>query len=427
MNVLVIGSGSREHAIAWKLSSSPRVDRLFIVPGNAGTDSVGVNLPGSAGDLEGMALLVKEHGVDLTVVGPEAPLANGIVDLFRERGLAIFGPTKAAAQVEASKAFAKELLRRHGIPCPEFRVFHAYHEAHSFLSRHEGPVVVKADGLAAGKGVVVCKTKEEAVDALDLCMVAKAFGAAGDTVVVEEYLEGREVSVFAFSDGEHLSPLVAACDYKRLLDGDAGPNTGGMGSYAPPEFWTPDMERRVREEIMVPAVRALKEEGTPYQGVLYGGLMVTPQGPTVLEFNCRFGDPEAQVILPLLKTDLLEVALASIVGRLDKLSIEWEESACVGVVMASGGYPGDYTTGLPLSGLGDVDDDVEVFHAGTRLAAVGEGSQVLTDGGRVLAVVGRGGSLAYARERAYDNIQRLNFHGAHYRRDIALLREAATL
>ena len=427
MNILIVGSGAREHAIAWRLSTSPQVERLFIVPGNAGTACLGTNLQGSPEDVEGLARLAKAHDVDLTVVGPETPLANGIVDLFRERGLSIFGPTKAAARIEASKAFAKELMSRHGVPCPEFKVFHTYHEAHSFLSKHEGPVVVKADGLAAGKGVLVCGGKEEALKALYDCMKSRTFGPAGETVVVEEYLDGREVSVFAFSDGAHLSPMVAACDYKRLLDGDDGPNTGGMGSYTLPEFWTLQLEDRVKKEIMAPIVRALADKGTPYQGVLYAGLMVTSVGPKVLEFNCRFGDPEAQVILPLLKTDLVDVILASINGGVDKLSIEWQEGACVGVVMSSGGYPGEYCKGLPIAGLEDVDVDLLVFHSGTRLATEGGAKQVVTDGGRVLTVVGRGATLAQARERVYDNIQRVHFQDAHYRKDIAQHREAPTL
>ena len=427
MDVLIVGSGAREHAIAWSLSRSPRVDRIFVVPGNPGTDSVGTRLQGSPQDLDGLAGLAEAYGVGLTVVGPEAPLADGIVDLFRERGLAIFGPTKAAARIEASKAFAKELMRRHDIPCPEFRVFHDHPEAHQFLSRHEGPVVVKADGLAAGKGVLVCQGKQEALQALHDCMETRAFGEAGHTVVVEEYLEGPEVSVFAFSDGENLSAPVAACDYKRLLDGDMGPNTGGMGSYTPPEFWTPELEEHTQKEILGPVVSALAEEGTPYQGVLYAGLMITPQGPRVLEFNSRFGDPEAQVILPLLKTDLAEVMLASTQGALGSLSVQWGQEACVGVVMASGGYPGEYERGLPVSGLEDVDADALVFQASTRLAEDAEGKQVLTDGGRVLTVVGRGPSLTHAREKAYDSINRINFRDAHYRKDVALLRYPAIL
>ena len=420
MNILVVGSGAREHTIAWRLSSSPQVDRLFIAPGNVGTAAIGTNLQCRLRDLDGLARIVKDRGIDLTIVGPEAPLADGIVDLFIQRGDLIFGPTREAARIEASKAFAKELMRKHGIPCPEFRVFHSYHDARGFLSTHEGPVVVKADGLAAGKGALVCMDKEEALKAVHDCMQARTFGEAGDTVVIEEYLEGPEVSVFAFSDGEHISALIAACDYKRLLDGDAGPITGGMGSYTPPEFWTAQLEDRVWSEIMAPTVKAMIEEGTPYRGVLYAGIMVTSQGPKVLEFNCRLGDPEAQVILPLLKTDLVDVVLACANGQVDRLSVEWEEGSFVGVFMAAGGYPGEYATGMPISGLEDIDSDALVFHAGTRLVGDDEGAQVVCDGGRVLTVVGRGTTLAQAREKAYDNVRRIHFQNVHYRTDIAL-------
>ena len=425
MNILVVGAGAREHAIAWRLSGSPQVDKLFIAPGNGGTTSVCTNLGVSTEDIEGIARLAEAQGIDLTVVGPEGPLANGIVDLFRKRGLTIFGPSAAAAQLEASKAFSKELMSRHDIPCPEFKVFHDYSQARDFLSSHQGPVVVKADGLAAGKGSLICHDREESLKALRDCMVDRAFGAAGDTVVVEEYLEGPEVSVFAFSDGEHLSPLAAACDYKRLKDGDSGPNTGGMGSYSPPAFWTDPLKDRIMKEVMDPIVKAMRENGEPYQGMLYAGLMVTSQGPKVLEFNCRFGDPEAQVILPLLATDLVDILFASANGGVDKLAVEWTEEACVGVVMASGGYPGDYTTGLPISGLEDIDDDVQVFHSGTKVGDAGGKPQLVSDGGRVLTVVGRGATRDQARQRVYANIQRVNFQGAHYRKDIAPIGGAA--
>ena len=425
MNILVVGGGAREHAIAWKLINSPQVDKLFITPGNGGTTSICTNLRVSPEDIEGIASLAEAQGIELTVVGPEQPLAKGIVDRFRERGLTIFGPSAAAAQLEASKAFSKDLMSRHDIPCPEFKVFHDYSLAHDFLSRHQGPVVVKADGLAAGKGAFICDDREESLKALRVCMVDRTFGAAGDTVVVEEYLEGQEVSIFSFSDGEHLSPLAAACDYKRLKDGDFGPNTGGMGSYCPPAFWTDSLKHRIMKEVMDPVVKAMKEDGTPYQGILYAGLMVTSQGPKVLEFNCRFGDPEAQVILPLLATDLVDVLFASAKGGVDKLAVEWVEGTCVGVVMASGGYPGDYPTGLPISGLEDVDDDVQVFHAGTKVGDAGGKPQLVSDGGRVLTVVGRGATRDQARQRVYANIERVHFQGSHYRKDIALISGAA--
>jgi phosphoribosylamine--glycine ligase len=420
MNILVVGSGAREHAIAWKLTGSRQVDRLFLVPGNAGTASIGVNLKGPIEDLMGLADLAMAQGVDLTVVGPETPLAKGIVDLFSERGLAIFGPTGAAARIEASKAFARGLMLRHDIPGPEFKVFHDYDNAHSFLSKHEGPVVVKADGLAAGKGALVCAGRDEALKALHDCMKARSLGSAGDVVVVEQYLEGREVSVFAFSDGEHLSPLVAACDYKRLLDGDAGPNTGGMGSYSPPELWTSDLADRVGKEIMTPVVRALKEEGAPYKGVLYAGLMVTPDGPRVLEFNCRLGDPETQTLMPRMASDPLELMLACSEGNLDRIDVRWDERHYVGVVLASGGYPDKYDIGFEVSGLdaGDADTGASlVFTAGV---AAGPSGGPVTAGGRVLSVVGGGDSIAEARAKAYARLNGIAFPGAHWRTDIGL-------
>ena len=426
MKVLVVGSGAREHAIAWRLAASPRVEEVFVAPGNAGTESVATNLHASADDLDAIASHAEDHAIDVTVVGPEGPLDHGIVDLFNQRGLSIFGPTKAAARIETSKAFARELMSAHGIPSPDFRVFGDHGEARAFVEAHRGGLVIKADGLASGKGVLVCRTREEALEAIHECLVQRAFGSAGDTVVVEQLLEGREVSAFAFCDGDQLSSLVAACDYKRALDRDEGPNTGGMGSYSPPECWDADMARRVHEEIMVPTVRALGEQGAHYQGVLYAGLMVTEAGPKVLEFNCRLGDPEAQVILPRLETDMVDVVMACVEGRVAKLPIRWSDDACVGVVMASGGYPGEYATGLPISGLSEVDPDVTVFHSGTvTITEGGRSSGVATAGGRVLTVVGRGPTLSEARRKAYDNVNRVQFSGVHYRRDIALLRETA--
>ena len=427
MKVLIVGSGAREHAIAWRLNTSPRVTELFAVPGNAGTSTLCTNLSDPSDGMVGLARLAEEHGIDLTIVGPETPLAGGIVDRFKARGLPVFGPTQAAARIESSKAFARELMERHDVPGPDFNIFRAYDEARAFLSSHRGPVVVKADGLAAGKGALVCRGKEDALEALYQCMEARTFGEAGDTVVVEELMEGREVSVFAFCDGENISPLVAACDYKRLLDGDEGPITGGMGSYSPPEFWTPQLGERIRSEIMAPVIRALAADGCPYQGVLYAGLMLTSEGPKVLEFNCRFGDPEAQVILPLLRTDLVDAVQACIEGGLADMPVQWEEGASVGVVMASGGYPGAYSRGLPIVGLEDVDTDALIFHAGTRREGDGESGRVLTDGGRVLTVVGRGAALAEARENAYDNIRRLHIQDAHYRTDIAPVERAVRL
>ncbi|MBI4337296.1 MAG: phosphoribosylamine--glycine ligase [Chloroflexi bacterium] len=418
MNILVVGSGAREHAIAWKLRQSPQVGQLYVAPGNAGTAAIATNLDVPATHIEKLAEAARSHHVDLTVVGPEAPLAAGIVDRFRAQGLPVFGPTQAAARIESSKVFAKELMRKHGIPTAEARVFSSYDEAKRYVQAAPLPLVVKADGLAAGKGVTVCQDHQQALKSLHDAMVARVFGAAGDRVLVEECLAGREVSIFAFTDGIHLSPLVAACDYKRLLDGDRGPNTGGMGSYSPPEFWTDPLSAEVRRAIMEPTVRAMAAEGCPYQGVLYAGLMLTPQGPKVLEFNCRLGDPETQAVLPRLRSDLLGVILSVVNGGLQNAAVEWRQDACVGVVLASGGYPGEYRRGLPIRGLEGVDSDILAFHAGTRSdPALG----VITDGGRVLTLAALGSSLKDARHRVYANIGRVHFDGVQYRHDIALL------
>ncbi|MBI4234437.1 MAG: phosphoribosylamine--glycine ligase [Chloroflexi bacterium] len=423
MNILVVGSGAREHAIAWKLRQSPKVDRLYVAPGNAGTAATATNLNIPATDLDALAEAVRSHHVDLTVVGPETPLAEGIVDHFQEQGLAIFGPTMAAARLESSKVFGKQLMLQHHIPTPRAEVFSAYEQAKACVEQAPLPTVVKADGLAAGKGVTVCRTREEAQQALYQCMVAKAFGAAGEKVLVEECLSGREVSIFAFTDGTHISPLVAACDYKRLLDGDRGPNTGGMGSYSPPEFWTPGLCDTILRTIIEPTLKAMREEGTPYRGVLYAGLMLTQEGPKVLEFNCRLGDPETQAILPRLRSDLVDILLGVVSGKLADVPVEWAEEACVGIVLASGGYPGEYRKGYPIRGLRSAAEDALVFHAGTRLGHNEvSGKQVaVTDGGRVLTVAACGQTLREARERAYSAVRHIRFEGMHYRRDIALV------
>ena len=423
MKVLVVGNGAREHAIAWKLSQSPRVTELFVAPGNAGTAQVACNVPTDAADIDGLLSFATKSGIDFTVVGPEVPLAAGIADRFSEAGLLLFGPTKGVARIESSKSFAKELMVCHGVPTGAARIFSSYAEAVEYVQNSALPVVVKADGLAAGKGVVVAQTREEALEALRQQMVERQFGPAGERVLVEECLEGQEVSVFAFVDGEYVSPVVAACDYKRVGDGDLGPNTGGMGSYSPPQFWTDDLEGRVRAEIMEPVARALAAQGSPYRGVLYGGLMLTDEGPKVLEFNCRMGDPEAQVILPRLKTDVAEVMMRTAQGTLDGVYIEWDPMACVGVVMASGGYPGKYATGYVVDGLDELDADVAVYHAGTKGVHQegGDEVRVVTDGGRVLTVAALGRTLDEARRRVYSNVGRIRFKDAFYRSDIGAL------
>lgn len=424
MRILVVGSGAREHTIAWKLRSSHKVSQIFLAPGNAGTESVATNLPVAADDIDTLALAANRYGIDLTIVGPETPLASGIVDRFQDAGLPIFGPTKSAARIETSKAFARKLMLDCKVPSPDFKVFRSYSKGYEFLSKHHGPVVVKADGLAAGKGAFVCRDQEAAINALYDCMEDRIFGSAGSTVVVEEYLEGQEVSVFAFADGEHVSDLVAACDYKRLLDGDKGPNTGGMGSYVPANLWTVEQGSEVRQAIMEPVVKAMAAEGYPYKGVLYAGLMLTPSGPKVLEFNCRLGDPETQVLLPPIKTDFLDIILATIEGTLDKVMIDWGDSACVGVVMASRGYPGEYRRGIEIQGLDEVDDDALVYHSGTTRSQT-KSPQLVTTGGRVLTVVGSGPSLLEARTHAYENVGRIDFQGCHYRKDIGLVQRTA--
>ena len=416
MKILVIGGGGREHTLVWKIVQSPRVEKIFAAPGNAGTAAIAENLNLSPTDIEGLGKAAEEKGIDLAVVGPEAPLTSGIVDYFDGLGIPIFGPTKAAARIEASKGFARDLMERCRIPCPQGAVFASYHEAREYLREQRLPVVIKADGLAAGKGVIIADSMAEAEKALGDIMKAKVFGSAGDKVVIDEYIKGREVSLIAFTDGQTVSPMVPACDYKKIGDNDQGPNTGGMGSYSPPGFFSAGMAGKVTRGILLPVVRAMAKEGIPYRGVLYAGLMVDGD-PVVLEFNARFGDPETQVILPLLKTDLVDIITAVVEGKLDRVKIDWSSEACVGVVMASGGYPGSYRTGFPIRGLDSLSEDALVFHAGTKLG--GDGI-VYTDGGRVLTVAAVGKDVAEARERAYDNVSRISFEGSYYRTDIAL-------
>ena len=415
LKVLVVGGGGREHTLVWKLAQSPKVGEIYAAPGNAGTALIGCNLSIAASDIGALAEAAELYGIDLVVVGPEAPLAAGIVDSLQSRGIPVFGPTQAAAQIESSKVFAKELMQDYAIPCPQGVVFSSYRAARDYVHRQPPPLVIKADGLAAGKGVTVARSTEEALKALSEAMEGRVFGDAGNRVVIEECLAGREASLLAFTDGRTVVPMVPACDYKRAFDGDQGPNTGGMGGYSPPEFLSPELIGDITSTILEPAVRAMEREGKPYKGVLYAGLMLSDHGPRVLEFNARFGDPESQVTLPRLKSDLVDIILATINGSLDQMRIEWSSQACVGVVMASAGYPGAYQTGFPISGLDELDDDILIFHAGTKL---GQG-QVYTDGGRVLTVVASGETLAQARERVYLNLPRIHFEGCHYRRDIA--------
>ncbi|MDI7274718.1 MAG: phosphoribosylamine--glycine ligase [Anaerolineae bacterium] len=416
MDVLIVGSGGREHALAWKLRQSPGIDRLYVAPGNAGTAALAENLPVSAEDVDGLLAAARQRQIGLTVVGPEAPLAAGLSDRFSQAGLAVFGPSQRATQIEADKAFAKDLMARHGIPTAAYCTFREYEPALAYARRAPYPLVVKATGLAAGKGVTVCRELPEAEEALRRAMVEREFGAAGDQVLIEECLSGQEASVLAFSDGRAVRPMIVAQDHKALLDGDRGPNTGGMGSYAPAPIVSPALLEEITATILQPAVDGLRAEGIPYRGVLYAGLMLTSTGPQVLEFNARFGDPEAQAILPLLQGDLLPVLLACTDGSLERVDLRWSSRHCLCVVVASPGYPGHYPRGLAISGLEEAATlpDTIIFHAGTRV----EQGRVVTSGGRVLGVTGLGDTLAEAAGRAYRAAELVHFEGMYYRRDI---------
>jgi phosphoribosylamine---glycine ligase len=415
MKVLVIGSGGREHAIVWKLAQSPRVSQLFCAPGNAGIESLATCVPLLVEDLAGLQQFVTRERIDLTVVGPEVSLALGIVDEFRKAKLKIFGPTRRAAQIESSKAFSKNLMSRHHIPTAAAQSFDALQPALDYLDRQALPIVVKADGLAQGKGVVVAATREEARQTVVSMLEQGAFGQAGRRVLIEEFLDGEEATVMAFTDGKTIVPMVAAQDHKRVGDGDSGANTGGMGAYAPAPIVTPELIQTVMKDVFHPAVEGLSRMGSPYQGVLYAGLMIVRGKPSVLEFNARFGDPETQVVLPLLQTDLLDVIEAVIEHRLDQLTVKWHAHSAVCVVMTSKGYPGHYEVGIPIQGLDSSIQDTMVFHAGTKQ----QGENVVTAGGRVLGITGIGPDLMTARERAYDTVRQIRFDGCHFRSDIA--------
>lgn len=418
MKVLIIGGGGREHALGWKISQNPALEEVYFLPGNGGTASLGENIYCNPLDLEKIVSIAEEKRIDLTVVGPEAPLVAGLVDIFEKKGLKIFGPRKESAWLEGSKTFAKNLLKKYGIPTGEAEIFTEYEKAVHFLKNSEFPIVVKADGLAEGKGVTVCQTFEQAVKALEDCFITKRFGEAGSKVLIEEYLEGEEFSLFVFTDGENVLPLLPAQDYKRVYDGDQGPNTGGMGSYAPPLFVSEEVKAEAVEKVARPVIQALKEEGREYKGLLYCGLILTSQGVKVLEFNCRFGDPETQVVLPLLESDLLEIMLSVVEGNFRNYSLDWKEGVCLTVVLASGGYPISYQTGFEIKGLEEAKkvEGVEFFHAGTRK----ENGKLLTSGGRVLNITAIGKDFAEAREKAYQAAGKISFQGMHYRKDIAL-------
>ena len=418
MKVLVIGSGGREHALAWKLEQSSGVDRIFCAPGNAGTAQLAENVAISVNNLPALVRFAKENRVDLTVVGPDDPLAAGIVDLFLAEGLRIFGPSKAAARIESSKIFAKELMRKEGIPTARAGTFNRSDDAIRFCDELQFPIVIKVDGLALGKGVVIAPDAESARSTIDDMMNQGRFGEAGRHVVVEEFLRGTECSLHALVDGKDYRLLESARDHKRALDGDVGPNTGGMGAFSPANNWSSKLQSQFEEGIMRPVLGGLLAEGITFRGLLYPGLMITEDGARVLEFNCRFGDPETQVLLPRMKSDLLTLLEATINGKIDNYSIEWEQRPAVTVVLASGGYPGKYETGKSISGLDEAAklDGVQIFHAGTKQL----NGEIVTAGGRVLAVTALGSTIAEARSRAYEAVARIHFENCHYRRDIAL-------
>ncbi|GAB2673661.1 phosphoribosylamine--glycine ligase [Paenibacillus thermoaerophilus] len=416
MKVLVVGQGGREHAIVWALSKSPSVKALYCAPGNAGIAALAECVPIQVNQFEELSRFAVDNRIDLVVIGPDDPLADGIVDYMEERGLAVFGPRKNAAEIEGSKVFMKHLLKKYKIPTAAYETFDNYEDAHAYLMKQGVPIVIKADGLAAGKGVTVAHTMEEAEEALSRIMKDKVFGASGNRVVIEEFMQGQEMSILSFVDGETVRPMVPAQDHKPVFDNDQGPNTGGMGTYSPVPHIPESVVQKAIDTIIIPTAKALVAEGRPFRGVLFAGLMITPDGtPKTVEFNARFGDPETQVVLPRLKTDLLDIFLATVNGRLDQLDIEWSDEAAVCVIAASEGYPGSYPKGLPIDGLDQAKDKALIFHAGTAM----KDGRFVTNGGRVLGVVGLGSDIAQAREQAYSAMDLIRFEGKHYRTDIA--------
>jgi phosphoribosylamine--glycine ligase len=416
MKVLIVGSGGREHVLAWKIRKSRWVNKVYCAPGNAGIASVAECIPIKDTDINGLRDLAIEKEIDLTVVGPEIPLSLGIVDTFKESGLKIFGPTKAASRIESSKSFAKMIMDKYGIPTAKTHIFSEPSKARKFIKEVGGPLVIKVDGLAAGKGAFPCEDEVLALKAVDL--ISKGdFGESGKRILVEEYLGGEEASILAFSDGKHVIPLESAQDHKRIFDDDVGPNTGGMGSYSPAPVITPDLESRIYDEILLPTIRGLAAEGSPYTGILYAGLMITDEGPKVIEFNCRFGDPEAQSVVPRMMTDIIKPLLACTEGTLDRIKLRWSRNWAVNVVMASEGYPGKYEKGKTIEGLDGVEtENTFVFHAGT---VRDDKERLLTNGGRVLSVTSMAPSVQDAIAGAYHGISKISFTGSQYRHDIA--------
>jgi len=416
MNIMVIGSGGREHALTWKLSQSKHATKLYAVPGNPGIAELAECISDvDINDNAAVVALAKEKAIDLVVVGPEVPLTNGVVDALTEAGIKAFGPSGKAAELEGSKVFSKMVMKRYGIPTAAYEVFNDASRAHVYVRQMRRKLVIKADGLAAGKGVIIAEDADAGVAAIDTIMKEKAFGAAGGRVVIEEFMEGEEASVLAFTDGKTIKAMVASQDHKCIYDGDKGPNTGGMGTYAPAPVITPEIMEVVQKTVLEPTIAAMEKEGRPYKGCLYAGLMITAKGPKVVEFNARFGDPETQVVLPLLDSDLVEVMLACVDGKLAEQEINWKQGAAVCVVMASGGYPGSYEKGKEIKGLQAAAADAVVFHAGTKEA---EG-KVVTAGGRVLGVVGQAEDIKAAVDKAYAGVEKITFDGVYFRHDIA--------
>ena len=413
MNILVIGSGGREHALYWKLMESPQTDHIYAIPGNPG---MGEMIDISVMDNDAILRFAREKDIGLVVVGPEVPLMNGLVDDLEKAGIRAFGPRANAAEIEGSKSFAKDLMKKYGIPTARYEVFTEAEPARAYIRREGAPIVVKADGLAAGKGVIVAMTEQEALDAVDAIMEENSFGDAGARVVIEEFMQGEEASLLAFTDGKVIRPMISAQDHKRAFDGDKGPNTGGMGTYAPAPVMTPEMTERAVEEILKPTIAAMAKEGRPYTGCLYLGLMITSEGPKVVEFNARFGDPETQVVLPLLDGDLVEIMCACADGTLADVPIHWKDGAAVCVVLAAGGYPASYEKGHEITGIADAEAmGALVFHAGTAK----KDNALVTNGGRVLGVVGMGDDIASAVKAAYNAVDRISFQDAYHRKDIA--------
>ncbi len=417
MNILVIGSGGREHALTWKLAQSPKAEKIYAIPGNPGIGELAECVKDiSIEDNSSIVAFAKEHDIDLVVIGPEAPLTNGLADELTKAGIRVFGPTKEAAMLEGSKAFSKSIMKKYGIPTAKYEIFTDAAEAKAYIEKEGAPIVVKADGLAAGKGVIVAMTTEEALSAIHEIMEESAFGNAGSRVVIEEFMEGEEASLLAFTDGKTICPMISSQDHKRAYDGDEGPNTGGMGTYAPAPVMTEPMLNQTEEKILKPIIAAMEKEGHPYQGCLYAGLMITKDGPKVVEFNARFGDPETQVVLPLLESDLVEIMCACADGRLGEQDIHWSDGSAVCVVLAAGGYPKSYEKGHEITGLGKAKAlDTIAFHAGTSE----KDGKIVTAGGRVLGIVAKAASVKEAVEKAYKGVGEVKFKDVHYRRDIA--------